>query len=58
MITAQASRGCILIIFATLRGIYRFSVDFYHYFSYFTIHSNGMMNTIKINILKFQKVWE
>jgi len=28
MITAQASRGCILIIFATLRGIYRFSVDF------------------------------
>ena len=51
-------RGCILIIFATLRGIYRFNVDFQHYFSYFTIHSNGMMNTIKINILKFQKVWK
>ncbi len=28
MITAQASRGCIFIIFATLRGIYRFNVDF------------------------------
>jgi len=28
MITAQASRGCILIFFATLRSIYRFNVDF------------------------------